>query len=146
MQCPSCKSPIHMSEPRCPHCGAERPSRRFLTGEERPFELTADDADFTDDAPEFKGPQFDIEPRDLLGNRFRDEPEPTVREAPPPEAEIRWGGFWRRVIAFLIDAVVLSILSSVMALLCLVGYKVGLAKYGRTISWETAIPLISTLT
>ena len=138
---------MHMSEARCPHCGAERPSRRFLSGEERPFELTSDDPDYADEGPETKAPEFEIEARDLLGNRFRAEGQAIAPEpVSAPRPQIRWGGFWRRLLAFVLDAVVLSILASFMSALCLIGYKVGLANHGRTFGWETAIPLISMIT
>jgi len=139
---------MHMSEARCPHCGADRPPRRFISGETRPFELTPDDPDVViDDSPERRPAEFDVEPRDLLGNKFREEWQDVRREPPQaPAREIRWGGFWRRVIAFAVDWVVLSVLSAFMCLLCLIGYKVGLANHGRSVTWENAIPLISMMT
>src|ERR1043166_1695713 len=145
MQCPNCKSPIHMSESRCPHCGADRPPRRFFSEEPHPFELTPEDPDFVfEETPEIQPREFDVERRDLLGNRFREKPE-EIRNEPMADSrpETRWGGFWRRVIASIVDAVLLAVLLSIMFVLSLIGYKVGLASHNRSVTWETAIPLIS---
>lgn len=148
MQCPNCKSPMHMSESRCPQCGADRPPRRFFSGEDRPFELTPEDPEFAfEDTPEIKPPEFGMEPRDLLGNKFREASRPLWPGLlTTPRPEIRWGGFWRRVVAFVVDLLVLSILASIMYGLCLIAYKVGLANHGRSVTWDNAIPLISMMT
>ena len=62
------------------------------------------------------------------------------------EPEIRWGGFFRRLGAFVVDVVVVVLLSAFMGIMAYVGYKVGLAAHDRPMSWNTAAPLVSFLT
>lgn len=52
-------------------------------------------------------------------------------------AEVRWGGFFRRAGAFLVDLFVLSLFSLLLFYLAGVGYHVGLAAHQRSLSWET---------
>jgi uncharacterized RDD family membrane protein YckC len=63
-----------------------------------------------------------------------------------PVQEIRWGGFFRRFFAFLLDVVAIMLLASVMALLSYIGYKVGLSGHGRSVTWYNAVPLLYLLT
>jgi uncharacterized RDD family membrane protein YckC len=69
-----------------------------------------------------------------------------VEAARAPVKEVRWGGFFRRFFAFLLDVVAIVLLASVMGLLCLIGYKVGLSGHGRAITWRSAVPLLFLLT
>ena len=141
MQCPKCNSSIHPSEARCPHCGAERPPRRIIFGEEREeFKLTPEENSFElGDPPQIKDWHFSQERRSELS-----QPVTTTVETLNPRG--RWGGFLRRAWALLIDAVVLVVLATVMGVLSLIAYKVGLAAHGRSVTWQNAMPLITMLT
>ncbi|MGE5305332.1 MAG: RDD family protein [Alphaproteobacteria bacterium] len=97
------------------------------------------------------------EPYELGDDRERDEAEfpfaPAAgtghqpAETPPVAAKaVRWGGFFRRLFAFLLDVLVIVLLAAVMTLLSSVGYKVGLSAYGRAITWHNAVPLMFILT
>jgi uncharacterized RDD family membrane protein YckC len=140
MQCPKCNSPIHPSEAGCPHCGAERPPRRVIFGEERgEFRLTPEEESFElSDPPETTDWNFSQE--------RRLESSPPVVETPQRSKKGRWGGFMRRAWAFLIDAVVLILLATIMGAISLIGYKVGLAAHGRPVTWQNVMPLMAMLT
>ena len=140
MQCPKCNSPMHPSEAGCPHCGAERPPRRVIFGEEKAeFRLTPEEESFElGDPPEATDWNFSHE--------RRLEPNPPVTEIPQTSKKPQWGGFMRRAWAFLIDAVVLILLGTVMGGLSLIGYKVGLTAHGRPVTLQNAMPLMVMLT
>jgi uncharacterized RDD family membrane protein YckC len=141
MKCQNCESPIVLSDERCPHCGAKPLHRRVtlgarrgefvLTPEEEPLEV--EDGVDTDDWQMW---------RDKEAARVRQAQEPTH----PVRTEVRWGGFFRRAGAFLIDIVVILALGSVMFFLSYIGYKVGLSAHARVVTWERAAPLIFLLT
>jgi uncharacterized RDD family membrane protein YckC len=96
--------------------------------------------------------RFEVsEPADSAQPQFAHEPtatpsQPSIGAQTNLTTEIRWGGFFRRVFAFLVDAVMVLLLSAAMGLLAYVGYKVGLAAYGRSITWQRATPLFAFLT
>jgi uncharacterized RDD family membrane protein YckC len=73
-------------------------------------------------------------------------PRPSTEAPPNSPPEIRWGGFFRRTFAFLVDVVMVFLLSAMMCLLSFVGYKVGLAAHGRSVTWQSATPLLFFLT
>ena len=52
-------------------------------------------------------------------------------------AEILWGGFFRRLYAFSVDLLVLSILSFALFYFVYTGYRVGLAAHQQTLSGES---------
>lgn len=58
----------------------------------------------------------------------------------------KWGGFFRRCGAFIIDLVAVAALAAVMTGMAYVGYKVGLAAHGRRPSLDNSLPLIVGLT
>jgi len=141
MQCSNCKGSIHPSEARCPHCGAERVPRRVFFGEkQREFELTQEEDSFV--------PGHFLETEDLhsWSERGLESNRYSAALAQTLTQPVRWGGFFRRVLAFLIDFVVVIVLAIVMGMLSHIGYKVGLASHGRTITWENSMPLILILT
>ena len=70
----------------------------------------------------------------------------SAEAARAPVKEVRWGGFFRRFFAFLLDVVAIVLLVSVMGLLSTIGYKVGLSGHGRSITWHNAVPLVFLLT
>lgn len=52
-------------------------------------------------------------------------------------AAVRWGGFFRRLGAFLIDLFMLALFSLLLFRLSRIGFGVGMAAHQRAISWET---------
>ncbi len=60
--------------------------------------------------------------------------------------QIRYGGFFRRLGAFVFDCVAIFFFAALMAVMALIGYKVGLAAHGRSVSWDNAPPLMIFLT
>lgn len=51
-------------------------------------------------------------------------------------ATVRWGGFFRRLFAFVIDLFMLALLSLLLFRLSGIGFRVGMAAHQWTISWE----------
>jgi uncharacterized RDD family membrane protein YckC len=88
-----------------------------------------------------------IEPRDQLETkdwRFPSRPaiEPVQPSTgPAPTRDVRWGGFFRRAFAFLMDCIMIIVLSVIMLVLSYIGYKVGLSAYGRPVTWQNSPPL-----
>lgn len=141
MKCQNCEAPIVPSDESCPQCGAKplhrrvtlgaRPAEFALTPEEEPLEL--DDRFEVNDWPLS---------RETEAARF----EQAEEKKRTRTVEVRWGGFFRRAFAFLIDIVVILALWSVMFFLSYVGYKVGLSAHARAVTWERATPLVVLLT
>ena len=137
MQCQNCERPIEPADEQCPHCGAKPLHQRVYLGgrreeftlkpEEEPFEIG--DVPGTADWP------------DSSESKVRSHPQ-IDEEISAPVVEVRWGGFFRRAWALIVDLVVVLALASIMGLLCYVGYKVGLSAHGRTVTWENLRPLI----
>jgi uncharacterized RDD family membrane protein YckC len=48
----------------------------------------------------------------------------------------RWGGFFRRLLAFIVDLIVLAFFSLLLFRLSRIGFRVGMAAHQRAISWE----------
>jgi len=71
-------------------------------------------------------------------------PTPRMTGEVPARAleEIRWGGFFRRCGAFLIDLIAVAALAGIMAGMAYVGYKVGLAAHGRRPGLDNTLPLV----
>lgn len=74
-------------------------------------------------------------------------PTPRMTGEVPARAleEPKWGGFFRRCGAFVIDLVAVAALAGVMAGMAYVGYKVGLSAHGRRPSLENSLPLVAGL-
>jgi len=88
------------------------------------------------------------EPEDWQFPRER-RAEPAQRSAESASSsitEIRWGGFFRRAFAFLVDIAMIVLLVSIMGALSYIGYKVGLSAYGRSINLQNSTPLFVFLT
>jgi uncharacterized RDD family membrane protein YckC len=131
MNCQNCEYPILPSDDKCPRCGALPLRRRVMLGAKREeFSLTSEEEPFElGDVAQAEDWQISSEPEP--------EPErPAIKPASPSIPEIRWGGFFRRVCAFVLDLVVIMALSTVMFFMCYVGYKVGLSAHGRALTWE----------
>jgi uncharacterized RDD family membrane protein YckC len=140
IRCPNCDRSIEESETQCPHCGAKQLPRRVVLDPRREeFTLTPDEPYEWGDDRERDEAEFHSAHASELGHRPA-EPAPLAVKA------VRWGGFFRRLLAFLLDALVIVLLAAVMLLLSSIGYKVGLSAYGRTITWHNAVPLLFILT
>ena len=104
------------------------------------FALTPDEEPFEPgDSAEAEDWQFPRERR----------AEPAQRPAEAASSsitEIRWSGFFRRALAFLVDVAMIVLLVSIMGSLSYIGYKVGLSAYGRSINLQNSTPLFVFLT
>ncbi|MGH7926934.1 MAG: hypothetical protein ACREQV_03980, partial [Candidatus Binatia bacterium] len=116
MNCQNCEAPVAASAERCEACGAKLLNRRMVFGAPRreDFNLTPEEP-FELDEP--------TEPEDW---RFPGESEiPPFAGTPAEPAQARrYGGFFRRGTALVIDCFVVILLSAVMGLLAYVGYTV----------------------
>jgi uncharacterized RDD family membrane protein YckC len=143
MNCQNCDAPVSAADERCPKCGAKLLHRRVFFGAPKTadFSLTGDE------------PVNDLEelsPEEATALVFPPQVEHaaaslTATPAVAPTAP-RYGGFWRRLGAFVIDAALIFLLSVLMALMAYVGYKVGLAAHHRGVSIGNAGPLMLLLT
>jgi uncharacterized RDD family membrane protein YckC len=103
-------------------------------GPAREFTLTAEDPPTQDEDLERSEPDPIWQPRPAL-----DRP-PAVRHE--VEEPVRWGGFFRRLFALLVDLIVLIAFCALMFMMAYVGYKAGLAGWGRTLTWNNTGPLL----
>jgi len=133
MQCQNCEQPIEPTDEQCPHCGAKPLHRRVYLGSQREeFALTAEEEPYelgesleTGDLP--------IASEVSATRRYPQIDEQSHAQSP----EVRWGGFFRRACAFIVDLIIVLALASIMELLIYIGYKVGLSAHGRAVTWET---------
>ncbi|MGH7793745.1 MAG: RDD family protein [Candidatus Binatia bacterium] len=130
------------SDERCQSCGAKLLHHRVVLGVPKAEEFTL--------TPEEPAIELE-EPAETDNGDFpaRAEIEPeaaAVSIQSEPIAEIRWGGFFRRAGAFLVDVVMIVLLSALMGVMAYIGYRVGLSAHSRIISWNNAAPLMSFLT
>jgi uncharacterized RDD family membrane protein YckC len=139
MNCQNCDAPVSPSDERCERCGAKLLHRRAFLGAPRKedFTLTFDEPvnDFEEAAP-------DTDPEFPYHSEFATAPHATAAAGAPP----RYGGFWRRLFAFVIDVVMIVLLGAVMGAMAYVGYKVGLAAHNRAMTLGNASPLVVFLT
>ena len=150
VNCQNCDAPVLESDERCEKCGAKLLRRVFmgvpkaenftLTSEEPVQELDAAEEPASSEAWEFPPRAGAADHADVRLSAPVFSPE---SEAGP---ERQWGGFFRRVWAFLVDVLMIVLLSALMGSMAYVGYKVGLAAHDRPMSWNTAAPLVSFLT
>jgi uncharacterized RDD family membrane protein YckC len=141
MNCQNCDAPVLVSDERCEKCGAKLLHRRVFLGAAKTedFTLTGDEpASDVDDALA----EEDFEPLFQAGSAQA--PHAVVIDS--ALAQPRYGGFWRRLGAFVIDLVMIFLLCAVMAVMAYVAYKVGLAAHNRRVSLGNASPLVVLLT
>jgi uncharacterized RDD family membrane protein YckC len=139
LKCQNCEAPVVADDEVCGKCGAKLLHRRVLFGMPKPenFNLTAEenrpDIDTDAEADDWQFPTK--------------EPMTQVQAVPVvPTVEIRWGGFFRRAWALIIDLIVVSLLSAIMGAMAYVGYKVGLGAHGLGITGDNAAALFAILT
>src|SRR5574341_358980 len=110
LKCQNCDAPVEPAAMRCEKCGAKLLQRRVLLGVPKPeeFALTADENNVELEEPgENNDWQFPPKAEIEASERAVD-PE---RELKP---EVRWGGFFRRAIACIIDVIILALLGAIM--------------------------------
>jgi uncharacterized RDD family membrane protein YckC len=140
VRCPNCDRPIEESDTECPHCGAKQLNRRVILGVRREeFSLTPEE-------PYELGDDRELDELAMAPQGKAETENCAAEAARAPVTEVRWGGFFRRFFAFLLDVVAIVLLASVMGLLSFIGYKVGLSGYGRPITWRNGVPLLFLLT
>ena len=138
MKCQNCDAPVSPTDERCDKCGAKLLHRRVMLGAPKAeeFILTADEPplDLIAPPPDEDGP---------IGLKPNLEPS---RSEIPYESEVgpdvRWGGFFRRLVAFIVDLIVLFLFCMLMGWMGYIGYKVGLSAHDRFVSLENAGPLV----
>jgi uncharacterized RDD family membrane protein YckC len=132
-KCQNCEAPVAASSERCEKCGAKLLHIRVVFGASR-----REDFSLTPDEP------FELnESTDREEWQFPSRREPATLAAPRPQ---RYGGFFRRAVALLVDFFLVALLSGIMGAMAYVGYKVGLAAHQRVVSGPTLIPLLTLLT
>jgi len=142
MKCQNCEAPVRISDEYCEKCGAKLLHRRVFPTAPRREEFTL--------TPEEPSIEFE---KQTEHDDWRFESHPEVETTPrrvespsEPIGNVRWGGFFRRVGACLIDVVMNMLLFALMGILAYIGYKVGLTAHDRSISWSNAAPLMTFLT
>ena len=135
IRCPNCDSSILPTVAQCPHCGAKQLPRRVIFGAKREeFTLTPDEEPI--ELPD----QWETKDWRFASKRAIEPVQPSTGAA--PTEDVRWGGFFRRAVAFILDWVMIILLSAIMFVLSYVGYKVGLSAYGRSVTWQNSPPLV----
>jgi uncharacterized RDD family membrane protein YckC len=128
MLCQNCEQPIEPADEQCPHCGAKPLHRRVYLGSRREeFALTAEEEPFEIGES--------LETGELpIASEAGATHDPQIEE---PSHDVRWGGFFRRACAFIVDWIIVLALALIMEFLIYIGYKVGLSAHGRSVTWET---------
>jgi len=141
MNCQNCETPAPADAERCEKCGARLLHRRIVFGAPRPedFKLTLQEPIDLSEPVENDDWQF---PAEKDSAAFA----PSVSVPNEVAKEVRYGGFFRRTLAFGIDFVTILLLSALMGVMAYIGYKVGLAAHGRFVSMDNAAPLFGILT
>jgi uncharacterized RDD family membrane protein YckC len=142
MKCQNCEAPVLISDEYCEKCGAKLLRRRVFSNAPKREEFTL--------TPEEPSIEFEGE---TAHDDWRFESHPETETTPErveslsePIGNLRWGGFFRRAGACLIDVVMIILLFALMGILAYIGYKVGLTAHDRSISWSNAAPLMTFLT
>lgn len=147
MNCQNCDAPVLAADEYCEKCGAKLLRQKVFLGVPKPeeFTLTTEEPAQLPEEREVETPaesdDRDFPPR---AEAFAAAPAASLHEE--AISEPRWGGFFRRVGAFLIDIAMILLISGLMVAMSYVGYKVGLAAHERTINWSNAGPLLSFMT
>jgi uncharacterized RDD family membrane protein YckC len=142
MKCQNCETPVAATDEVCGKCGAKLLHRRVIMGVPKPenFSLTAEETPPDTDA----GAEFDDWQFPTRAEMAQLDHRPVAPVASP--LQVRWGGFFRRANALGIDLFVISLLSTIMAAMAYVGYKVGLGAHGLVIAADNAGALFAILT
>jgi uncharacterized RDD family membrane protein YckC len=138
INCQNCDAPVLPSAERCEKCGAKLLNRRVVFGAPR-----REDFNLIPEEPFEYHRSADAEDW-----HFQSLPEISLVTETPAQAarDRRYGGFFRRATALLIDFFVIALLAAAMGLMAYIGYKVGLAAHQRTTVAPMMMPLILLLT
>lgn len=144
MNCQNCDAPVLTGDEWCHKCGAKLLRQRVFLGVAKPeeFALTTEEpAPAADDQDlPAQGDEREFPPR---AQTAAGASAPDLHEEFLPA---RWGGFFRRSGAFLVDVGLVLLLCALMGAMSYIGYKVGLSAHDRSITWNNAGPLMSLLT
>jgi uncharacterized RDD family membrane protein YckC len=140
MQCQNCERQMEPTDEQCPHCGAKPLHRRFYLGSWREeFTLTAEEEPFEiGESHETGEPPIASE---ASATHFAKIEE----QSHDRNHEVRWGGFFRRACALIIDLIIVLALALIMESLINIGYKVGLSAHGRSVTWLEAVSRLFTV-
>jgi uncharacterized RDD family membrane protein YckC len=139
MRCPVCASDNVTNARACQACGTRFSFQRVLFGaHRREFSLTPEEEVWE------VGEHGSVEALPVTDPPSESKYENWLVDDSTTSG-VQWGGFLRRVFAFLIDLVVVSALCAILFVICFIGYKVGLAAYGRTLSAENSQGLLTFL-
>jgi uncharacterized RDD family membrane protein YckC len=137
MQCPVCATVVIAHARNCEACGTKFASRRVLFGAHRSeFSLTPEEEGWE------TGDDGRVETSPLSARENQDE-RLVVDEGTTDV--VQWGGFLRRAFAFVIDLGIVCLICAILLLLSFIGYKVGLAAHGRSVSAENSPGLLAFL-
>jgi uncharacterized RDD family membrane protein YckC len=141
MLCQNCDAPIPPSETKCQRCGAKLLPQRVMFGAKpKEFSLTPDEDTWEVGEGNFLQERW---PAAIDGNNGTQ--EHIAADDEPATEYFRWGGFLRRVFAFVVDLVVICIISIVLFFVCFIGYKVGLAAHDKAITPDNSAGLVNFL-
>ena len=130
------------SDERCERCGAKVLHRRIFFGAPKndQFILTGDEPEHEsiERAPDT---ELELPPR----SEYARTPSSFVLDRMPTPDRL-YAGFWRRLGAFIIDVVMISLVCALMGVMAYVAYKVGLAAHDRKVSFGNAAPLMAFFT
>ena len=140
MNCQNCEAPVDAAAEHCGKCGAKLLRRRIVFGAQRreEFVLTAEDQS-DEGEPGIDAGEWQIDDREVSATPIERAPEAAA-------AKIRYGGFFRRLCAAVIDLVIVLLLSAVMGGMAYIGYKVGLRAHDRALTTGNMTPLLGLLT
>ena len=140
MNCQNCEAPVDAAAEHCGKCGAKLLRRRIVFGAPRreEFVLTAEDQS-DEGEPGIDAGEWQIDDREVSATPIERAPEAAA-------AKIRYGGFFRRLCAAVIDLVIVLLLSAVMGGMAYIGYKVGLRAHDRALTTGNMTPLLGLLT
>jgi uncharacterized RDD family membrane protein YckC len=143
MNCQNCEAVVPTDAEHCEKCGARLLNRRVIFGARRAeeFRLTPEAEPIETDEPVTEDADWQFPTRSEMSAVVA--PVQTPSETP---RQIRYGGFFRRLGAFVIDCIAIFFFAALVAVMALIGYKVGLAAHGRSVSWDNAPPLMILLT
>lgn len=142
MNCQNCDAPVLVADECCEKCGAKLLHRRVFLGSPKPEDFT-----LTQEEPqsELEEPAQDDEWRFPARSEFATAPSAAATDS-AASSQPRYGGFWRRVGASLIDLVMILLIFGLTAAMSYIGFKVGLAAHNRSPSLSNASALVVFLT
>jgi len=162
MKCPKCGFLTFDNLDSCKRCGADwAPARARLSGRSQargkkepdrtpPEEtlLESSHPESTSSAEPVPTPVLPtVHPQGVLGLKVRIDEEfdrlyTNLKGEEQKAGEVRWGGFYRRAMAFYIDVAVLSLFSYFLFYMIYVGYSVGLTAHHQTITFDRFISFL----